>query len=63
MTHKQHIIVGCKILRQYTARYIRRRRNDANDQYYITTCADHGIKIDTNEHNRKLTITIELLCE
>jgi hypothetical protein len=61
MTLIRHAQVMKITFRMYTSMYTSRRRFtgvslDEMQKLFI----EHGIKIDTNEHNRKLTITIEL---
>jgi hypothetical protein len=62
MTLRRHAQVMKIAFRKYTSLFTSRRHftgqslDDLNEVFL-----QHGIKIDTNEHNRKLTITIEFI--
>ena len=61
MTLRRHIQVMKVTFRTYTSLFASRRHKDPLDKVR-DLFMNHGIKIDTNEHNRKLTINIEFLC-
>lgn len=61
MILKQHMTVARVIFIRYTRFYVSRRWKDPTEPEFLKQCSEHGIRIDTNEHNRKLTVTIELL--
>jgi len=56
MTQKRHMQVARVIVRAYT----HARRTDLLAKDWLDKCKEHGIKIDSIEHNKKLTITIQL---
>jgi len=60
MTQRRHMQVARVIVRAYTHTYINRRRTDPLAKDWLDKCKEHGIKIDSIEHNKKLTITIQL---
>lgn len=60
MTLIRHMQVMKVTFRKYTSMYMSRRRNGSL-QDLQKAFLQHGIKIDTNEHNRKLTINIEFI--
>lgn len=60
MTLIRHAQVMKIAFRRYTNMYTSRRRKGSL-QDLQQAFLKHGIKIDTNEHNRKLTINIEFI--
>jgi hypothetical protein len=60
MIQRQHMQVARVIVRAYTHTYINRRRIDPLAKDWLDICKKHGISVESIEHNKKLTITIQL---